>query len=105
VGATSDTVAIGAPVLQRFAADLLRTGGFTADQAEQTAAMLVWANLRGADSHGVLRIPRYVEMVQLGLINPSAEPRQVSGKGAVAVLDADRAPGAVAMNLAARTAM
>ena len=105
MGAASDTVTIGSLTLQGFAADLLRAGGFTADQAEQTAAMLVWANLRGADSHGVLRIPRYVEMVQLGLINPSAEPRQVSGKGAVAVLDADRAPGAVAMNLAARTAM
>jgi ureidoglycolate dehydrogenase (NAD+) len=105
VGAASDTVTIGSLTLQGFAADLLRAGGFTADQAEQTAAMLVWANLRGADSHGVLRIPRYVEMVQLGLINPSAEPRQVSGKGAVAVLDADRAPGAAAMNLAVQTAM
>ena len=100
----SDTVAIGATTLRHFATDLLRAGGFAADQAEQTAAMLVWANLRGIDSHGVLRIPRYVEMVGLGLINPAAEPRQVSGKGAVAVIDAERAPGAVAMNIAARTA-
>ena len=44
-------------------------------------------------------------MVELGLINPAAEPRQVSGKGAVAVIDAQRAPGAVGMNVAARTAM
>jgi ureidoglycolate dehydrogenase (NAD+) len=104
VGAASDAVTIGSLMLQGFAADLLRAGGFTPDQAEQTAAMLVWANLRGADSHGVLRIPRYVEMVQLGLINPAAEPRQVSGKGAIAVIDAQRAPGAVGMNIAARTA-
>jgi ureidoglycolate dehydrogenase (NAD+) len=105
VDAASDTAAISAASLQAFAAALLRAGGFTADQAEQTAAMLVWANLRGADSHGVLRIPRYVEMVELGLINPAAEPRQVSGKGAVAVIDADRAPGAVGMNLAVQRAM
>ena len=105
VGAASDMVAIGSGTLQGFAAALLRAGGFTADQAEQTAAVLVWANLRGADSHGVLRIPRYVEMVELGLINPAAEPRQVSGKGAVAVIDAQRAPGPVGMNIAARTAM
>lgn len=104
MGAVSDTVAIGSGTLQGFAAALLRAGGFTADQAEQTAAMLVWANLRGADSHGVLRIPRYVEMVELGLINPAAEPRQVSGKGAIAVIEAQRAPGAVGMNIAARTA-
>ncbi|WP_065750062.1 Ldh family oxidoreductase [Bradyrhizobium paxllaeri] len=100
----SDMVAIDADSLRTFAADLLGAGGFSADQAEQTADVLVWANLRGADSHGVLRIPRYVEMVELGLINPKAEPGQVSGKGAVAVIDAQRAPGAVAMNLAARTA-
>ena len=103
--AASDTVAISSGSLRAFAAALLKAGGFTDDQAEQTAAMLVWANLRGANSHGVLRIPRYVEMVELGLINPAGEPRQVSGKGAVAVIDADRAPGAVGMNLAARTAM
>ena len=53
----------------------------------------------------MLRNPRYVEMVELGLINPAAEPRQVSGRGAVAVIDAQRAPGAVGMNVAARTAM
>lgn len=102
---TSDSVAIDRGALQDFAAALLRAGGFTADQAEQTAAMLVWANLRGADSHGVLRIPRYVEMVKLGLINPAAEPRQISGKGAIAIIDAQRAPGAVGMNLAAKTAL
>ena len=49
MGAASDTVKIGSLTLQGFAADLLRAGGFTADQAEQTAAMLVWANLRGAE--------------------------------------------------------
>lgn len=105
MGDASDTTGIDSGRLQRFAADLLAAGGFAADQAEQTAAMLVWANLRGVDSHGVLRIPRYVEMVELGLINPKARPRQVSHKGAVAVIDADRAPGAVGMTLAARTAM
>ena len=72
MGAASDTVAIDSGTLQRFAAELLAAGGFAPEQAEQTAAMLVWANLRGVDSHGVLRIPRYVEMVELGLINPKA---------------------------------
>lgn len=90
--------------LLTFAANLLAAGGFSADHARQTADMLVWANLRGVDSHGVLRIPRYLEMVQLGLINPAASPQTVLHKGAVSVIDADRAPGAVAMNLAAQTA-
>jgi ureidoglycolate dehydrogenase (NAD+) len=105
MGATSAIVAVDSGVLRAFATELLRAGGFTASQAEQTAAMLVWANLRGTDSHGVLRIPRYVEMVELGLINPSAQLHQVGGRGAVAVIDANRAPGAVGMNAAVRTAM
>ena len=91
--------------LRAFSASLLQAGGFTAGHAAQTADLLVWANLRGADSHGVLRIPRYVEMVELGLINPKAEPRFVSEFGATAVLDADGAPGAAGMIMAAEKAI
>jgi ureidoglycolate dehydrogenase (NAD+) len=87
--------------LRAFAADLLRAGGFASEHAAQTADLLVWANLRGADSHGVLRIPRYVEMVELGIINPKPEMRFVTDIGPVAVLDADRAPGATGMLRAA----
>ncbi len=96
---------IAADVLERFSADLLAAGGFAPDHARETAAMLVWANLRGIDSHGVLRIPRYVEMVELGLINPGADIRRVAGRGAVCVIDADQAPGSVAMNVATATAI
>lgn len=91
--------------LRIFAANLLQAGGFAPDHAAQTADLLVWANLRGADSHGVLRIPRYVEMVELEIINPKAELRFVTDIGPIAVLDADRAPGAVGMILAAKKAI
>jgi ureidoglycolate dehydrogenase (NAD+) len=91
--------------LRDFSAALLAAGGFGPGQAAETADMLVWANLRGVDSHGVLRIPRYLEMVKLGLINPTAVPREVFSKGAIAVIDCDRAPGAVAMNAAAKSAI
>ncbi len=92
------------PLLQ-VATELLRGGGFSVEQASQTADLLIWANLRGIDSHGVLRIPRYVEMCKLGLINAAAAPREVAGRGAIRVIDADRAPGAQGMNLAAATAV
>lgn len=96
---------VAAAILETYARDLLAAGGFAPDHAAATAEMLVWANLRGVESHGVLRIPRYVEMVEQGLINPAARITQVAGRGAVAVLDADRAPGAVAMNAASARAM
>jgi len=44
--------------LRSFSSSLLQAGGFAPDHAAQTADLLVWANLRGADSHGVLRMPR-----------------------------------------------
>lgn len=91
--------------LQRYAAALLAAGGFGCEQAEQTAEVLVWANARGVDSHGVLRIPRYVEMVEAGTIKPDAEPAVVERKGAISVLEAARAPGVTAMAAAMREAV
>jgi ureidoglycolate dehydrogenase (NAD+) len=91
--------------LQRYAAALLAGGGFGRRQAEQTAEVLVWANARGVDSHGVLRIPRYVEMVEAGTIRPDAEPAVVERKGAISVLEAARAPGATAMVAAMQEAV
>lgn len=92
-------------VLRDYAQRLLAAGGFRPDDARKTADLLVWANLRGVDSHGVLRIPRYVEMVGVGMINTWADPRVVSEHGAVALVDADLAPGAAGLELVARKAV
>lgn len=88
---------LGAQTLKDYASALLQAGGYTSAHAERTADTLVWANARGANSHGVLRIPRYIEMVETGIINPTAKPELESRDGAVAVLDADKAPGPSAM--------
>ena len=47
--------------LQRFASALLAAAGVAPPMADEWAKSLVWANLRGVDSHGVLRIPGYIE--------------------------------------------
>ncbi|PCK86875.1 dehydrogenase [Rhizobium sophoriradicis] len=86
--------------LEAFAAALLQAGGFRADYARQSAEHLVWANLRGADSHGVLRIPRYIEMVELGIVKGDAQPTLSREFAAVAVLDGDLVPGASGMAMA-----
>ncbi|WP_439136944.1 Ldh family oxidoreductase [Roseicyclus sp.] len=86
--------------LREYAAALLRGAGYTSGHAERTADILVWANERGAESHGVLRIPRYGEMVAQGLIDSVATPTVISQQGAVAVLEAAHAPGPSAMVMA-----
>ena len=64
------------------------------------ADVLVWANLRGVDSHGVLRIPRYVDWIRSGEVNPAPHLAVVTETAAVVVLDADRAAGPIAMTAA-----
>ncbi len=69
-------------------------------EARVVADTLVWANLRGVDSHGVLRIPRYVDWIRAGDVNPAARIVVTAETAAVVVLDADRAAGPVAMTAA-----
>ncbi len=83
--------------LAAFAADLLAGAGVAPEQARIWADVLVWANLRGVDSHGVLRIPAYVGWIDDGTINPAPNMHIKSRSGAAAVLEGDRAPGPVAM--------
>ena len=83
--------------LQRFASALLAAAGVAPPMADEWAKSLVWANLRGVDSHGVLRIPGYIERLKTKAINPAPDMRVEARSGAIAVLEADRAPGAVAM--------
>ena len=42
--------------------------------AQDVAEILVNANLAGHDSHGVLRIPGYLQGIESGGLNPTAEP-------------------------------
>ena len=83
--------------LQHFARALFEAAGVAPPMADQWAKSLVWANLRGVDSHGVLRIPGYIERLKTKAINPTPDMRVEQRSGAIAVLEADRAPGAVAM--------
>jgi ureidoglycolate dehydrogenase (NAD+) len=83
--------------LERFASALFRAAGVAKAMADEWAQSLVWANLRGVDSHGVLRIPIYLDRLKRKEMNPTPAIRVEKRAGAVAVLEADRAPGAVAM--------
>ena len=56
---------IPADALRRLAAGIFAAGaGCDAAEADRIAFYLVGANLTGHDSHGVIRVPRYVEDVE-----------------------------------------
>lgn len=62
-----------AEVLTEFATRLLVAGGVGGNEAGLIAGSLVAANLRGYDSHGVMRIPQYRAQIDKGDIVPGAD--------------------------------
>jgi LDH2 family malate/lactate/ureidoglycolate dehydrogenase len=91
--------------LRRFVHDVFVRVGMTSDHAQIVAEVLVWANLRGVDTHGVTRLPRYVELIELGDINPKPAITQREVGAAAALVLADRAAGPVAMMHAMRESL
>ena len=77
----------------------------SAPHAATVAQALVWANLRGVDTHGVSRVTRYLEFIATGIINTAPMLCTITDAPAVQVLDADRAAGAIAMAQASDTAL
>jgi hydroxycarboxylate dehydrogenase B len=69
--------------------------GVPSDDAAWIATTLVRANLRGHDSHGVIRIPQYVESLARGTLNPTPRMTLVVDAAALAILDGDGGFGQV----------
>ncbi len=84
-----------ADVLQSFADSLFRAAGVADDEAGQVAHSLVLANLCGHDSHGLIRIPQYLDAVADGRLRPGAAFTVVKETPAVLVADGGRGFGQV----------
>jgi len=95
-----DHILISKTDLENFVAAIFAAAGVEHAMTATWAQAVVWANLRGVDSHGVIRIPRYVDLLKKKAINPRPAMRVERQSGAIAVLEADRAPGAIAMTRA-----
>jgi LDH2 family malate/lactate/ureidoglycolate dehydrogenase len=67
-----------------FARMLLAAHGVPKKDAATVAACLVRADLRGVDTHGLMRLPGYLERVRRGLINPRPRlfPKRVTPSAA-----------------------
>ena len=60
---------VAAVPLQKLVTEIFAATGCSLAEAERIARYLVRANLAGHDSHGVVRVPRYVQMNRDGLIH------------------------------------
>ncbi len=81
--------------LQAFSEKLLLAAGVPAENAGLTARMLLAANLRGIDSHGVHLLSYYLKQIEAGTVHPTHEGRVVSESGACLSYDGENALGQV----------
>jgi uncharacterized oxidoreductase len=63
---------MSAEVLQGLGARIFDAVGSPHDESEYVSGVLVGSNLMGHDSHGVLRIPHYVDSIREGKLKPGA---------------------------------
>ncbi|KAG6047779.1 hypothetical protein E4U39_000140 [Claviceps sp. Clav50 group G5] len=84
----------------RLAVDILSANGVPADNADIVAKCLIAADLRGVDTHGILRIPSYVERIRQGVLNPAARPQITQVTPVVAQVDGCNGFGFLAAHLA-----
>ena len=78
------TQIIAAETLHALTRDIFIDAGAPNDIAAVVAESLVTTNLFGHDSHGVLRVKQYVDMIDADMIKPAQRPRLLKRLGATA---------------------
>jgi LDH2 family malate/lactate/ureidoglycolate dehydrogenase len=102
---TTQVPRIAAAALTAFVRRALEAAGLPPGDAEQVAGLMVEADLRGSDTHGVIRLPLYVRRLQAGGIRKRPNIRLVADKPAAALVDGDNGMGHLVMRFAAETAI
>jgi LDH2 family malate/lactate/ureidoglycolate dehydrogenase len=91
--------------LLRFASGVFERLDVPAKEAREVAACLVKAELRGVDSHGLVRLPVYSRRVQAGVVNARPAVRIVPSASAAALVDGDNGLGPVVASQAMDAAL
>jgi LDH2 family malate/lactate/ureidoglycolate dehydrogenase len=103
--AAADRVFVSATAADEFVRHLLAAHNVPEDDGATIASCLVSADLRGVDTHGICRLPGYLDRVRRGLINPrpTLKPHRVTP--VAASLDGQDAFGFVVGKCAIKEAM
>src|SRR3984885_5806407 len=91
--------------IERFVAGAFVAAGLPADDAQTLARLMVEADLRGSDTHGVIRLPLYTRRIRAGGINPKPNIRVVSDGPPAALIEGGNGMGHLVMKRAAELAI
>jgi LDH2 family malate/lactate/ureidoglycolate dehydrogenase len=86
--------------IEKLSAGIFKAVGAPVDIAEHVARSLVESNLLGHDSHGVLRIPSYLESIEKGTTVPAARPSVLQETETTASVDGNQAFGQISAHFA-----
>ena len=81
--------------LRQFTNAVFEHFGIPHPDAALAADVLAYSDEHGIDSHGVARLKTYVDLLQVGRINPRPTLQVIRGKGRVATVDGDNGLGLV----------
>jgi len=82
-----ETIRVQAKEARRLVAAIMGAAGCSATEADNVAGRLVGANLRGHDSHGILRAPRYVQWIRGARVVPGQSIAIERENEAIAIVD------------------
>ena len=82
--------------LKNFCKKAYRKAGVPDEEAEVVADLLVRSDLRGVETHGVTRLPIYIQRLQKGYVRAKCQITVVKEKGPTALLDAHGSMGHIA---------
>ena len=101
----SDGVRITREAATELLVKIFKARDLPPDEALLVAEGLVWADLRGIESHGLFRIPQYMLRIDEGVVNPRPQMTIIKETAAAVVIDGDHSHGQIALNLASITYM
>lgn len=93
---TDDRLLVPHTSLSAFCIACFKKLGLRREDAEITAENLIFANLRGVDSHGVIRMKVYADRLRAGGTKPDARSQVLREEQTCALIDADNGVGQVA---------
>src|SRR5262249_9652709 len=96
---------IAAAALAAFIKRAFEAAGLRSEDATVVADLMVEADLRGSDTHGVIRLPLYLRRLKAGGINRRPSIRIVQERPATALVDGDNGMGHLVMRFATMTAI